>query len=440
MQNLNITVNPMFYDLIIVGGGPTGASLAARIAPSGMKILLLEKDSLPNRTVISCSLLLSHGMQLLDEIGIAEELYASGNSRLRGAVLEVDGYFRTVIAMPEDRGRNYLYGIDRQKLDDSIWNNTMRFPNIKAVDGFVVSDIQQNDEGVIVQGVKKGEGEMRYQAKAIVGADGRHSVVARKCGAVTTEEVSRYNTAVFYAYWEHVVPYRIKGDEWVQIHTNGKGRSVVLMPSTDGKTGVLLQCRQADFDGEGKLEEWYMNFLHELPLVSKRFNTAKRVTPIKGIKNVNNLFRQAFGNSWVLAGDAYHQKDSYDAQGIYDGLLGAKVLSKHLIAWFVEGHSWEKVMQDYECEIAAHMKPMFANTMERLKREMFTDVSPIIANTVMRWLLTNKGYLEKFSKTMIRKMRSSKGDTAGGVFKALFVGFFRDMRAIALRVPKDGKE
>lgn len=432
-------MDPILYDLIIVGGGPAGASLAARIAPSGMTILLLEKDSFPSRTVISCSLLLSHGMHLLDEIGVAEELYAKDNNKLRGAVLEVDHYFRTSITMPEDRGRNYLYGIDRQKLDTAIWNNTKRFPNITTVDGFVVSDIQQSDAGLRVLGVKKGEGEMLYQAKAIVGADGRYSLVARKCGAVTTEEVSMYNTAVFYAYWEDVVPYKIKEDEWVQIHSNGKGRSAVLMPSADGKTGVLLQCRQGDFDGDGNLEEWYMDFLKELPLVSKRFDAAKRVTPIKGIKNVNNLFRQAFGNRWVLVGDAYHQKDSYDAQGIYDGLLGAKILSKHLIAWFAEGSRWEEVMRDYECEIEAHMKPMFVNTMGRLKKEMFTDAPPFIAKTVMRWLLTNKEYLDKFSKTMVRKRSSAKGDTPGALLKALFVGIFRDMRAIALRVPKDGK-
>ncbi|MFD1770336.1 NAD(P)/FAD-dependent oxidoreductase [Sphingobacterium suaedae] len=428
----------MNYDLIIVGGGPAGTSLAVRVAASGMQVLLLEKDVFPARSVVSCSLFLSHGMRLLDEIGVTEDLYALENIKLRGAALEVHDYFRTFVPMPDDDGRNYVYGIDREKLDTAIWERARQCPNVTAMDGFHVSDIRQRDGHVWVIGTRKGGEELEFTASRMVGADGRHSLVARKVGAATTHEVVEWNTAVFYAYWDGVKPYLCAGEPWVQIHTTGKGRSTVVMPSASGRTGILVQCRATDFHRDSDLKKWYTDFLHDLPKVAQRLEQAEIVTPIKGMKNVQNLFRTPAGAYWVLVGDAYHQKDSYDAQGIYDALFGAKVLSKHLHSWFSGDTTWEQAMHAYGEEVAQHMEPMFASTMERLKREMFTDVPPMAAKTAMRWMLTNRDYVDRFGESMIRKIDPMTWSTPGLLVRALLTGLFSDARALFLGTPKDG--
>ncbi|MDE2498325.1 MAG: NAD(P)-binding protein, partial [Xanthomonadaceae bacterium] len=41
---------PGHYDLIVIGSGPGGATLAHRLAPSGKKILILERGDFLKRS------------------------------------------------------------------------------------------------------------------------------------------------------------------------------------------------------------------------------------------------------------------------------------------------------------------------------------------------------------------------------------------------------
>ncbi|MCH5689218.1 FAD-dependent monooxygenase [Niabella sp. W65] len=247
------------YDVIIVGARIAGASLAARLGAAGLQVLILEKDTFPGRTVVSCPLLLSSGMQLLDEIGIDESLYAPDNKRFAGVALEMSEYFRTFVEIPDVYGRHYLYGIDRQVLDQALWKNLDRFPNVTQLKNFSVSALQMDKDGKVtgVTGMFKGGESQSFSADAVIGADGRHSVVARKAQAAVTEEITKYNTAVYYAYWEGVEPYQAQGKEWIQIHSGCNGFSAVVIPASNGLTGVLAQCRHDYFNAPAGVDEWY---------------------------------------------------------------------------------------------------------------------------------------------------------------------------------------
>ena len=71
------------YDLIVVGGGPSGSTLATLVAMRGSKVLLLEKESFP-RYQIGESLLPAtvHGIGKL--LGVQEKLAEAGFVRKLG--------------------------------------------------------------------------------------------------------------------------------------------------------------------------------------------------------------------------------------------------------------------------------------------------------------------------------------------------------------------
>lgn len=435
------------FDLIIVGGRIAGASLALRLTNTSLNILVIEKDSFPGRNVVSCPLFFSSGMQLLDEIGIEEQHYAPDNTKFPGAVLEMAGYFRTFIEMPVAHGRNYIYGLDRHLLDNVLWDKLDQYPNLTKLEHFSVTDLITNEQGNVtgISGTAKNNTSESYYSRAVIGADGRHSIVARKVNAPVTEEIKDYNTTVYYAYWKNVAPYaNVSEKEWIQIHTGCDGFSVILIPASNGLTGVLAQCRQDYYKAPEGNKTWYQEILNKYPHVQQRLKNAEQVTEISGMKNVPNLYRQAYGAGWVLVGDAYHQKDSYDGQGIYDALLGAKILANHLIAWNDGKQSWEDAMAAYQQEIYAATAPMFKSTMDRLKRELYSEPSPAVANNMLRWLLTNKQYRTQFGKLVTRTVDPGKwapprvilGALISGLGKSIWKKISRSKETSIYEMPK----
>lgn len=65
-----------FYDAVIVGAGPAGASAAYYLAKDGKKVLLLDKKKFP-RDKICGDAVCKTGIEILQEMGVYKELVAN---------------------------------------------------------------------------------------------------------------------------------------------------------------------------------------------------------------------------------------------------------------------------------------------------------------------------------------------------------------------------
>ena len=145
---------------------------------------------------------------------------------------------------------------------------------------------------------------------------------------------------------------------------------------------------------------------------------------------MGNMFRQPAGSGWVLTGDAYHQKDSIDAQGIYDALLMSKFLAEELIAWKQRDKAWETAMADYESRSYADLKPIFDGTMGRVQREIYDIPPEFVAKNVLRWVLTSKQYQHGFSQMLIRQYEPKKLLSPPAMLKMVGTGLGNDIKGL----------
>jgi halogenation protein CepH len=78
-------MNYEIFDLIVIGGGPAGSTLAAFVAMQGHRVLLLERERFP-RYQIGESLLPAtiHGIGVM--LGVRDELEQAGFTRKLGGV------------------------------------------------------------------------------------------------------------------------------------------------------------------------------------------------------------------------------------------------------------------------------------------------------------------------------------------------------------------
>ncbi|MBX3083149.1 MAG: NAD(P)/FAD-dependent oxidoreductase [Anaerolineae bacterium] len=392
------------FDVIIVGGRPAGSTLAARLGQAGIRTLLLERAALPSLPAVSSPAIYASTMRMLDEIDADESDYARGTPKIRRVITEVRNDIQTFNRLPVVYQRDYLYAIDRARFDDALWRNAARFESVSVRDGFAVTDLVWEGERVVgVRGKAIGEAEATFTADCVVGADGRFSLVARKVKAAEREVRDDLPTTIYYAYFKNYEPYDADGP-CVHIYGTGKGLGYLMMDSADGSLCIALEGRSDLFETEGDSEALFYQMLRREPRVWRRIANAERITNVSGMKRVGNLFRAVGGQGWALVGDAVHQKDALDGQGIYDAVFTARALARQLVAWKRDGKAWEKALADYDAEMMAEMHPMYLRTMERVKLEIYTPRADWMFKTMLRWLTNDAEYKRRLMMLLTRSI------------------------------------
>lgn len=83
MNNSHASV-PSFSDVVVIGGGPAGSSVAALLARDGIQVTLLEKQKHPRHTVGES--LIPHFWKFADRTGVAPKIEAEGFLKKAGGI------------------------------------------------------------------------------------------------------------------------------------------------------------------------------------------------------------------------------------------------------------------------------------------------------------------------------------------------------------------
>jgi flavin-dependent dehydrogenase len=296
--------------------------------------------------------------------------------------------------------------------------------------------LQEGERVTGVAGRASGGGEERFTADCVVGADGRFSLVARKVGARSIDERDDLPTSIYYAYWRNVAPYDDAG-ALVMSYSVGRGYGYGFLDSADGTTCVAIEGQAAALElGDEKAATRYMRLLEAHPRIRRRLARAEPITEVRGMRNVGNLYREAGGCGWALVGDALHQKDPLDGQGIYDAVFTAKVLSEAILAWKRGMTSWEDALDLYAAAVRAETYPMYLATLDRVKRELYTSQPDWAYRTWLRWLTTDAEYRHRFGLLLGRGIDPAIWLPPAVLLGAVARGALGDLSRLLTRRPR----
>jgi flavin-dependent dehydrogenase len=171
------------FDVAIAGAGLAGASLALRLARSGVRVVVVDAARFPREKL--CGEFLSpESWRALDELRLTQELDRSGYQPIRrvrltttrGRVVEA-----TVVG-PEDRPG---IGLSRSVLDDLIVREAQKAGAAVLENCRVTGPIVERGRVAGVLGRHPIRGTIELCAKVTVAADGRHSSLVRRTGVVS---------------------------------------------------------------------------------------------------------------------------------------------------------------------------------------------------------------------------------------------------------------
>lgn len=418
------------YDVIVVGGRPAGATLAARLGMQGLRVLLAERARMPSPPGASMPIIYASTMALLDEIGAPEAEYARGTTKVR-RMANVMPDMSMAVRLPESRGRDYAYAVDRARFDGALFAHAASIPGVTAVDSLSFIDFLREDgriAGAVLQPV--GAEKMAVRARLVVGADGRFSVVARKAGAYETDMRDEHPTSLLYAYWKNVRPYDEEGGV-AAAYGEGDGIGFLLMDSADGTTAVGIEGRASLLEAPaGRADEFYLSLLYRIPAIRARLEGAEMVTDVRGMRKVGNLYRQPGGQGWALVGDAYHQKDPIDGQGVYDAVFTAKLMAQAINRW-QQGMSWDDALAWYDRSARAETYPMYRATLDRVQNSLYSQMpdwfNRIASRTLFKWLVEDPNTQAQLGQMLVREISPAQMMSPPLLVGALLKGPLRDL-------------
>jgi len=170
-------------DVIVVGGGPAGASTAWALARNGVDVLLLDRARFP-RPKPCAEYLSPQASRILADMGALEGIERAGAAQLAGMTVRApngvafEGRFAAAHGFRGFRDRGLAL---RRETLDAIVLDRARAAGARVAEGVAVRDLLR-DAHRRVCGVRASDGEREraLAARVVVGADG----LRRELGAV----------------------------------------------------------------------------------------------------------------------------------------------------------------------------------------------------------------------------------------------------------------
>jgi flavin-dependent dehydrogenase len=306
-------------DVVVVGARCAGSPLAALLARAGVRVTVLERATFPQDT-LSSHLFEADALAFLDELGVIEPLRATGAPLVMRTDTRVEDV-ELAIELPRLPGDPGAMASVRRLLLDPILAGAAEQAGAQVRTGAKVTGLLEDRGRVTGVRFARGADEMTLRARVVVGADGRHSTIARLAGA------RRYNITpnqrlLFWRFFEDAQA------EPTFLSQRWDEHFMLALPSDSGLYQVLIWpelSEQARFRSDR--DAAFMEHARLCEPIADALAHAKPVGAAIGALRFEGFFRSACGPGWVLCGDAGHFKSPAPGRGIGDAFLQAQTLA-----------------------------------------------------------------------------------------------------------------
>ncbi len=315
-------------DVLVIGGGPAGSTIATLLARRGRRVVVVEKDRHPRfhigESLLPLNLPLFERLGVKDAVaGIAMLKYgAQFNSVEHGKSLTFE------FADALDPTWPYAYQVRRSEFDHLLLKHCAA-SGAEVHEGTRVTEVDFGSrDGVHVAAQGDDGPTRRWRAGFLVDASGRDTFLAGKLGI--KRKNAKHNSAALFGHFTGArrLPGREEGNISMFWFQHGW---FWFIPLRDGTTSVgavcwpyYLKSRKTDPTA------FFLETIALSPGLADRLRDAKLTGPATATGNYSYYADRMAGDRYILVGDAYAFIDPVFSSGVYlamnSAFLGADVV------------------------------------------------------------------------------------------------------------------
>ncbi|RKG30306.1 2-octaprenyl-6-methoxyphenyl hydroxylase [Acinetobacter tianfuensis] len=344
----------MQQEVIIVGGGMVGLSLALMLAKAKIGVKLLEAIKYPNYDDANLapyhssfdarnSALSRRSVQIYQELGLWDALQEHAVPILEVNITEQGSFGKARLLAEQEKVESFGQVIENAWLGRVLLTEVKKEPLIELIDGVQVTALKQDADFAYVE-AQRGEYTHKLQSKLLIAADGRDSFCRKALGIgasehdydqvaiVTTVQTSKPHGHVGFERFSPLGPLAL-------LPLPGEYRRSVVWPVPKGTEHEWLG-EENDQHFLDALQETYGDRAGKFQKTGKRFSF-----PLSQVL----AEKQAVGRV-VLMGNAAHTIHPVAGQGFNLCMRDAHVLVRYLTEQLAQNADLgdAAMLQDYE--------------------------------------------------------------------------------------------
>jgi len=350
------------YDVVVIGGGPAGATVSTLIADRGRTVGLFEREKFP-RFHIGESLI-PETYWVLERLGMLGKMQRSHFVKKYSVqFVNASGRLSAPFYFHDNKPHecSQTWQVVRSEFDQMMLDNA-REHGVDAHEGVHVLDVLFDGNRAVGVTIKGTDGVRRdVTANVVVDASGQAALLQNRFKLRVWDPI--LNKGAIWTYWQGA--YRDTGRD--------EGATMVLQ--TQNKNGWFWYIPQHDdivsvgivapfdylFKGRGAdHEKTYLEEVERCPAVKERIAGATRATGYFVTRDYSYRSTRVAGDGWVLVGDAFGFLDPLYSSGVLLALKSGELAADAIVEGLERGDVSEAQL--------GHWGANFNHGVDRMRR------------------------------------------------------------------------
>ena len=312
-------------DVLVIGGGPAGATAGALLAQKGHKVVVLEKEHHP-RFHIGESLLPAN-LPLLDKLGVGDAVRAIGMEKWGAEFVSPWHEQKSQTFMfgdAWDKSMPYSYQVRRSEFDEILIRNAAKM-GAEVIEGCRVRDVAfaPDHSGATVHARHEDGRTQEWRARFVVDASGRDTLLGKQFDVKRRNP--KHNSSALYAHFTGAARHPGQAEGNITIFWFDHGW-FWLIPLADGVTSIGAVVWPHYLQSRSKpVKDFFLDTIALCPALAERLAEATLASDVEATGNFSYACERTHGPNYLLIGDAFTFIDPVFSSGVMLAMQGGFV-------------------------------------------------------------------------------------------------------------------